>query len=323
MNIQFSIIIPVYNRPDEVDELLKSLSLQNYQFPYEIIIVEDGSSNNCNSVVNNYTSQLNIRYFLKENTGAGKSRNYGMQQATGNYFIILDSDVIVPPDYLSILHQRLENTYSDLYGAPDAAHPDFSATQKAINYAMTSLFTTGGLRGGKNYHKKFQPRSFNMGISKNAFEKTGGFSGRKIGEDIELSLKIKELGLTTQLIVEAFVYHKRRTTFEQFFKQTHKFGSERPLLNSQFPVSKSIAFWFPSLFIIYSILSIVLLFFKCFLPFAFLIFYFLTIFIDSSIKNKNLKIGFLTIIATIIQFIGYGSGFLKSILTKKGSQREP
>lgn len=317
MQLSFSIIIPVYNRPDEVDALLKSLSKQNYNQPFEIIIVEDGSSNNCIDIVHQFSTHLDIKYFLKENTGAGKSRNFGMTQAKGNYYIILDSDVIVPQNYLRIVQQHLFNNFTDIYGGPDSAHSNFSAKQKAINYAMTSFYTTGGLRGGKNYKKNFQPRSFNMGISKYAFEKTGGFSGRKIGEDIELSLKIKTLGLTSQLIIDAFVFHKRRSTFQQFFKQTFKFGSERPLLNLQFPNAKSIVFWFPSFFVFYAFFSIVLLFWDCYFPIASLLLYFLIIFVDSTLKNRCIKVGFLSIIASNIQFIGYGIGFFITIIKKK------
>jgi glycosyltransferase involved in cell wall biosynthesis len=312
LNLNLSLIIPVFNRPDEIEELLQSLTHQTYQKPFEVIIVEDGSSQNCEKIVEKYSSQLNIKYFIKQNTGAGLSRNFGMENASGNCFIVLDSDVLIPEKYLEIVDHKLTENYTDTFGGPDAAHESFSDVQKAINYAMTSILTTGGLRGGRKVKTDFQPRSFNMGISKTAFEKTKGFSSRKIGEDIELSFKLRDMGFQSQLIPEAFVYHKRRSTFDQFFKQTHNFGKERPFLNRQFPSTKKITYWFPSLFLIGSIFSILFLFFKCFLPIGSLIVYLLIILLHSSFLNRSIKIGFLSVWATLIQFTGYGSGFLKS-----------
>ena len=317
MKLQFSLIIPVYNRPDEVNELLESLVSQTYNQSFEVIIVEDGSDQNSEEIVQKYQAILQgsdrqIRYFLKHNTGAGLSRNYGMQQATGNYFIILDSDILVPPNYLEIVYQRLSTYYTDFFGGPDAAHRSFTPVQKGINYAMTSLLTTGGLRGSKKPKIGFQPRSFNMGISKEAFEKSGGFSGRKIGEDIELSFTLKKLGYTSQLIPEAFVYHKRRSTFKQFFKQTFNFGKERPLLNRQFPGTAKITYWFPSLFMIGFLFATVLGLFNYYLPLLLFLLYFLAVLGSATVQYKNLKTGFLSLWATIVQFSGYGIGFLKS-----------
>ena len=314
--IKFSIIVPVYNRPEEIDELLSSLCHQTFDKSFEIVIVEDGSNQNCEDIIGKYASTLNIKYFLKQNTGAGLSRNFGMQHASGNYFIILDSDVLVPENYLHTVFSSLEKNYTDTFGGPDAAHTSFTAKQKAINYAMTSFFTTGGLRGGKNNKGDFQPRSFNMGISKDAFFKSKGYSSRKIGEDIELSVKLKELGFTSQLIHEAYVFHKRRSTFKQFYYQTFKFGFERPLLTKQFPKTTKLTYWFPSLFILGFVFSLILLVFNFSYPIILFFIYFLIIFLHASFENKNLKIGLLTIWATMIQFFGYGMGFLKSNFIK-------
>lgn len=317
--MKFSLIIPVYNRPDEIKELLESLMLQTYHQNFEVLIVEDGSEHNSESIVQSFQTPfsnrgIDLRYFLKQNTGAGMSRNYGMQEATGDYFIILDSDIIVPDKYLEIVDQTLTLNYTDTFGGPDAAHESFTDVQKAINYAMTSFLTTGGLRGGKKPKTNFQPRSFNMGISRLAFEKTNGYSKRKIGEDIELSFRLKEMGFKSQLIPDAFVYHKRRSTFKQFFKQTRNFGNERPILSKQFPQTKKITYWFPSLFLIGFWSSIILLFWKCYMPITLVSIYLLMILIHATFQNKSIKIGFLTVWATGIQFMGYGSGFIKSIL---------
>ncbi len=322
LELNFSFIIPVYNRPNEIDELLMSFTKQTV-LPDEIIIVEDGSKQNCHTIVNKYNTILNIRYFLKENSGAGFSRNFGMQNASGNYFIILDSDVILPENYIENIKKKLSNHYTDYYGGPDAAHPNFTDLQKAINYSMTSVFTTGGIRGSIKNTIDFQPRSFNMGISKTAFESSGGFSGRKIGEDIELSLKLKKSGYSAQLIQDAFVYHKRRATLKQFLKQTYRFGNERPLLNKQFPKTAKLTYWFPSIFIIGLLISLLFLLAKCKLFILFYLIYFLVIFIDASIQNKSVKIGLMSVITTITQFSGYGFGFLKRLIYRKGSQSEP
>ena len=317
--MKFSLIIPVYNRPDEIKELLESLMIQSFQQGFEILIVEDGSEQNSESIVNNFQKiatnrSIELRYFLKQNTGAGMSRNYGMQKATGDYFIILDSDIIVPEKYLEIVDQSLSKNYTDTFGGPDAAHKSFSPTQKAINYVMTSFLTTGGLRGGKKPQTNFQPRSFNMGISRLAFEKTNGYSNRKIGEDIELSFRLKEMEFNSQLIPDAYVYHKRRSTFRQFLKQTNNFGKERPLLNKQFPHTKKITYWFPTVFIVGFWSSFILLFWNCYIPFILMCVYLLSIFIHATIQNRSIKIGILSVWATLIQFTGYGLGFLKSSL---------
>jgi len=310
LELKFSLIIPVYNRPDEIDELLKSLTRQTYSNYFEVVIMEDGSTEKSDKIVVKYRDKLPIKYLYKPNTGAGLSRNLGMKNATGNYFVILDSDVILPPTYLEVVANQLAVNYTDAYGGPDAAHPSFGDLQKAINYSMTALLTTGGLRGNKKSPNKFQPRSFNMGLSKKAFSETQGFSNRKIGEDIELSFRLWEKGFKTQLISDAFVYHKRRTSIGQFFKQTFKFGKERPKLNKEFKGSAKLTYWFPSLFVLGVLASLVLSYVSCFLPLVLLGIYALFIFIDSSLKNKSIFVGILSVFATIVQFFGYGIGFL-------------
>ena len=317
MKLNFSIIIPVYNRPQEIDELLESLTKQDFSNDFEVLIIEDGSENTSETIVNNYKNQLDLKYSFKENSGAGASRNFGMEKASGNYFIILDSDVIVPTHYLSEVKKALETNYTDAFGGPDAAHKSFTPLQKAINYSMTSVLTTGGIRGKKQSVGKFQPRSFNLGISKKAFELTKGFSKMKNGEDIDLTFRLWENGFDTQLIASAFVYHKRRSTIQQFFKQTFGFGTARPILNKKYPETAKPTYWFPSLFIIGIDISIILAFFGFNQLLYFYGFYFLFIFFDSLFQNKNIYVGFLSIITSLTQFLGYGLGFLESKFISK------
>ena len=312
----FSFIIPLYNRPEEIDELLFSLTKQNYPKPFEIVIVEDGSDNNAKEIIESYRDRLNIQYFLTQNQGAGMARNYGMSQAKGDYFIVLDSDVLVPANYLKKVKKALQANYTDAFGGPDAAHPTFTSLQKAINFSMTSMMTTGGIRGKKKGVGKFQPRSFNLGISKKAFEKTGGFSSMKIGEDIDLSFRLWEHGFETQLIEKAFVYHKRRTSIEAFYKQTFKFGSARPVLNKKYPGTAKITYWFPSVFITGFILSSLLFMMGSWELITLYYLYFMLLFMSSLIVNKNITVAFLSIITTLVQMTGYGFGFLKSMFFK-------
>jgi glycosyltransferase involved in cell wall biosynthesis len=305
----FSIIIPVFNRPEEINELFESLTHQTYTQDFEIIIVEDGSTIICENIVNLYINKLNLKYFFKENSGPGNSRNFGMQKASGDYFLIFDSDCIIPANYLEEVSIFLKKKFYHCYGGPDAAHDSFSDIQKAINFSMTSVLTTGGLRGKNENIQKFQPRSFNMGLSKLAFEKTDGFGNIHPGEDPELILKLWELGYDTALIPKAFVYHKRRIDWRKFFTQVHKFGKARPILNHWFPKYSKLTFWFPTLFILGLDLALVLMFFKLYFPVFAYVFYFFLIFISSLFETKNLKIAFYSIIATFIQFYGYGIGF--------------
>jgi len=292
--------------------LLESLTEQEFSSNFEVLIIEDGSTKKSDLIVEKYKNQLDLKYFFKENSGAGASRNFGMQKATGNYFIILDSDVIIPKQYLSEVEKALKNNFTDAFGGPDAAHKSFTPLQKAINYSMTSVLTTGGIRGKKQAVGKFQPRSFNLGLSKKAFEKTEGFSKMKNGEDIDLTFRLWENGCKTQLIEKAFVYHKRRSTIKQFFKQTFGFGTARPILNKKYPSTAKVTYWFPSLFILGLGLSIILTIFGYNQLLYFYTFYFLLIFLDSVNQNKNLKVAFLSMITSLTQFLGYGLGFLKS-----------
>ncbi|QTD38419.1 glycosyltransferase [Polaribacter batillariae] len=312
MKLRFSIIIPVYNRPQEINELLKSLTKQDVSEEFEVLIIEDGSTKSSEEIVKKYQNQLDVKYFFKENSGAGASRNFGMQKATGNYLIILDSDVIVPTQYVSEVKKALATNFTDAFGGPDAAHKSFTPLQKAINYSMTAVLTTGGIRGKKKGVGKFQPRSFNLGVSKKAFEKTNGFSKMKNGEDIDFTFRLWKNGFETQLIEKAFVYHKRRSTLQQFYKQTFGFGTARPILNKKYPETAKITYWFPSVFILGFDLSILLAFFGCFQLLYFYAFYFLLIFIDSLLQNKNIKVAFLSMVTSFIQFLGYGLGFLES-----------
>ncbi|MDC0176775.1 glycosyltransferase [Polaribacter sp.] len=317
MKLKFSLIIPVYNRPNEIDELLESLTKQDFSDDYEVLIIEDGSTEKSDVIVKKYKSKLTLKYFFQENSGAGASRNFGMQNASGTYFIILDSDVLLPTQYLSEVKKSLVTHFTDAFGGPDAGHKSFTSLQKAINYSMTSMLTTGGIRGIKKGLGKFQPRSFNFGMSQRAFNKTKGFSKMKNGEDIDLTFRLWENDFETQLIEEAFVYHKRRSSAQQFFKQTFGFGRARPILNKKYPQTAKLTYWFPSLFIIGIDVSIILMIFGYDQLLYFYGYYFLLIFLDSLFKNKNLYVAFLSMFTSLTQFLGYGLGFLESKLYPK------
>ena len=323
MELDISFIIPVYNRPDEVEELLHSFVALKCEQSFEIVIVEDGSSNTSKHITDRFSKQLNISYFFKENSGPGDSRNYGMKHAKGNYFIILDSDCILPPQYLNTVIESLNNEYVDCYGGPDAAHDSFTNLQKAINFSMTSFITTGGIRGNKNSVDAFQPRSFNMGISKEAFEKSGGFGRVHPGEDPDLSIRLWNLGYKTKLIPEAYVYHKRRISWSKFYTQVNKFGLVRPILNKWHPETKRITYWFPSLFIIGLIIALISLAFGYKHLAILYAIYFVLAFIISLLKSKSISVAFMSIIAIIIQFFGYGYGFLKSTFNINLLNKDP
>ncbi|WP_435415896.1 glycosyltransferase [Polaribacter aestuariivivens] len=319
MKLLFSIIIPVYNRPQEIDELLESLTKQDFSDDFEVLIIEDGSENPAEEIVNSYKNTLDVKYFFKDNSGAGASRNFGMEKATGNYFIILDSDVIVPKNYLSAIKKGLKNNFTDAFGGPDAAHKSFTNLQKAINYSMTAVLTTGGIRGKKKTVGKFQPRSFNFGISKKAFTVTNGFSALKYGEDIDLTFRLWEHKFKTQLIEQAFVYHKRRSSISDFFKQTYNFGTARPYLNKKYPKTAKITYWFPSVFILFLVINLIWAYFGYGQFLYFYLVYFLILFFDSFLQNRSIIVAFLSVFTTLTQFFGYGLGFLKSQFVKKNS----
>ncbi|MFD0988985.1 glycosyltransferase [Mariniflexile jejuense] len=323
MQLQFSFIIPVYNRPDETQELLQSFVGLKTQTDFEIVIVEDGSTTPSKDIVEMFKSKLNISYFFKENSGPGDSRNFGMQHAKGNYFIILDSDCILPENYLLEVEKALNSNYVDCFGGPDAAHQSFTNLQKAINFSMTSFITTGGIRGNKNSVDTFQPRSFNMGISKEAFLASGGFGNIHPGEDPDLSIRLWNLGYKTTLIPEAFVYHKRRISWRKFYNQVHKFGLVRPILNLWHPATKKITYWFPTLFCLGVIASMLLFFLNITWFLMLYAVYFIVAFLIALISTKSILVALLSLVAISIQFLGYGYGFLKSTVAISVFKKNP
>ncbi|NNC85931.1 MAG: glycosyltransferase [Bacteroidia bacterium] len=310
--MKFSVIIPVYNRPDEVDELLQSLKAQDFK-DFEMVIVEDGSSLPCKDVIDKYISDLNIRYFFKENSGPGLSRNFGMEKAEGQYMVFFDSDCVIPSNYFSAVNASLEQKHLDAYGGPDAAHESFTNIQKAINYAMTSFFTTGGIRGRKKQLDKFQPRSFNMGFTKEVYNKVGGFSTLHPGEDPDLSYRIMAAGFRTGLIPEAYVYHKRRIDFGKFAKQVYKFGVVRSVLIKWHKGTFKFVYALPSLFLLGTIAILLgAIFINKIFIYPLLLFA-LLVFVDSLMQTKNLGIALLSIYASFIQLLAYGVGFIKGV----------
>ena len=309
----YSIIIPVYNRPDELDDLLSSLCKQTYVH-FEVIVVEDGSEIPAKEIVGRYQRRLDLHYYVISNSGPGMARNHGARQARGEYLLILDSDVVLPSTWLEHIHDSLNHYPVDAFGGPDKAHASFSPIQKAINYAMTSFLTTGGIRGGKKKLDKFYPRSFNMGIRRDVYECLGGFSGMRYGEDIDFSIRIMEAGYRTRLFPSAWVYHKRRTDLMQFFRQVRHSGEARIALNRKHPGSLKLVHCLPALFT-FSVCLLVIGSFFCWLFLVPLIIYALLLFVDAMFRNKcDLRVGLLSVIASFTQLLGYGTGFLRSII---------
>ncbi|UCE94709.1 MAG: glycosyltransferase [Flavobacteriaceae bacterium] len=312
----YSIIIPVYNRPDEVDELLESLTHQTYK-NFEVIIVEDGSVEKCDKVVEKYVHELNISYCYKENAGQGFARNYGYERAKGEYFIVFDSDCLIPYTYLETVESSLNHIYLDAYGGPDKAHHSFSPIQKAINFSMTSILTTGGIRNKKKAIGGFSPKSFNMGISRIVYDATGGYIIPYKGEDIEFSTRIRKMGFKTGLIKDAFVYHKRRTSWFKFFKQLHFFGTARINIARFFPDQLKLVHFFPAFFTLGFILTILMWFFYPSFAKIFTITYaayFFILFIAALISTRNLLVSILSIWAGFLQLTAYGTGLLQELL---------
>lgn len=309
--MQFSIIIPVYNRPQEIDELLESLCRQTFT-DFEVIVVEDGSNDTCEAICKKYEQRIILRYYFKQNSGPGPSRNYGAERSEGEYLIILDSDVIVPENYLQTVHDELSNSPCDAFGGPDKAHPSFTPIQKAINYSMTSFFTTGGIRGGKKKLDKFYPRSFNLGIKKSVYTALGGFAPMRYGEDIDLSTRIFEGGYSCRLFPDAFVYHKRRVRFSSFFHQVKHSGNARIELKNKYPDTFKLVHLLPAAFVCGNILTVLLAILWSWLWILPIGLYVIMVFIDSLLKNKNLKVAALSIIASYCQLFGYGAGFIES-----------
>lgn len=333
----FSIIVPLYNRPVEIKEMLSSLLDQTYK-EFEVIIVEDGSKNKAEHIVDKFKDRLDIQYFFKENEGQGFARNYGFERAKGDFFIVFDSDIIVPEDYLLKVMEGIEKDKLDAFGGPDAAHSSFTAIQKAISYSMTSPFTTGGIRGNKKHVGQFHPRSFNLGISRAVWEKTGGFKLSRRSEDIEFSIRMINSGFKVGLIPDAFVYHKRRTSFAQFYKQTYNFGKGRIDIYCLYPKELKPVHALPAVFVlglafllmidVINLLTMDEIYFLHILGLignSFLAIYTILLFLHALVSTKSLKVAFLSVIAAYTQLIAYGSGFLsqyaqKFITNKKASK---
>lgn len=308
----FSIIVPVYNRPEEVTDLLKSLKAQSDK-GFEIILVEDGSTVRC--IPEDYDAgDLRLKYYWKENEGRSIARNYGIVRADGDFFVFVDSDCILPPDYVAGLRSALERTGADCFGGPDAAHESFSDTQKAINYAMTSFLTTGGIRGGKVSMEKFTPRTFNMGFSREVYDKTGGFR-EMFSEDIDMSTRIRLNGFKIMLFPEVHVYHKRRVNMKKFWKQVHVFGQSRITLELLYPGSMKLVHWLPAVFTIGAVGLIIGSFFCKWLLIPLLV-YILALWIGGMLATRNLKIATLGVGAAMVQLVGYGTGFIKAYVSK-------
>ncbi len=339
LRMKYSIIVPVYNRPDEADELLESLTKQKVEhLEFEVIIVEDGSAKPCKEVVEKYRDRLDLKYFAKPNSGPGPSRNYGVERAKGDYVLILDSDVVLPDGYLQAVDKELTEHPCEAFGGPDRAHDSFTMVQKAISYSMTSFFTTGGIRGGKKKLDKFYPRSFNMGVRRDVYDELGGFSKMRFGEDIDFSYRIFEAGYQARLFPKAWVWHKRRTDMDKFFKQVFNSGIARINLEKRHPGTMKLVHLLPMVFTVgvtlLLIAAVVLRFAEISdgasewlkvgypfgktrlgwwtLPLIPVLLYMFLVFIDSSIRNKSLVVGFLSIEAAFVQLFGYGLGFLKA-----------
>ena len=326
--MNFSIIIPLFNRPQEIDELLESLTKQTVK-NFDVIVVEDGSDVKAENIIEKYKDVLDVKYFFKENSGPGTTRNFGAEKSGKDYFIFFDSDCIIPEKYMETVSKRLETQYTDCYGGPDAAMPTFTDVQKAVNYSMTSVLSTGGIRGGSEKAGKFHPRSFNMGFSREVFSKTGGYSKMRFGEDIDMTLRILESGFSTQLIKEAFVYHKRRTDFKKFFRQVFNSGCARINLYLRHKNSLKLVHFLPACFLAGNIvcilaalvLGLIFGFKTALLCLAPIVLFSLLVFFDSLRKN-SFKVAMLSVKAVYVQLCGYGSGFLKAVynglIRKKG-----
>lgn len=324
----FSIVIPLYNRPQEIDELLESLTQQQYG-SFEVIVIEDGSFKPAKDVVMRYQDRLDVHYFKKENEGQGFARNYGFARAKGDYFIAFDSDILVPEDYLLKVAAGIQRDGWDAFGGPDAAHPSFTNIQKAISYSMTSPFTTGGIRGNKKHLGEFHPRSFNMGISRNVYEQTNGFRLSRRSEDIELSIRMIAQGFRVGLIPEAFVYHKRRATFEEFFKQTHSFGKGRIDIYKLFPRELKFVHALPAVFVV-GLLGLVLLnlihwaswgklpilALVCTVGNSVLVLYTVLLFLHAWAHTKNIRVAGLSVVSAYTQLIAYGAGFINNYMER-------
>ncbi len=310
----FSIIVPVYNRREEVNDLLLSLSQQTSK-DFEAVLVEDGSTELCGDIVKKYEGTVNVKYFYKENEGRSIARNYGLERASGEYFLFFDSDCVIPAHYIETLKKKLDEKYTDCFGGPDAAHSSFTTLQKAINYSMTSFLTTGGIRGGKVQMEKFVPRTFNMGFSRRVWETVGGFR-EMFSEDIDMSTRIRQAGFSISLIREAFVYHKRRTSLKSFCRQIYVFGMSRITLYLLYPDSLKPVHLLPAVFVVGVVAMVVLSLWVAWWFILPLAAYLLAVFLCALASTKNLPISLLSILTSVIQLGGYGIGFLKAYVWK-------
>ena len=310
IRMKYSFLIPVYNRPEEVDELLQSLTAQSFS-DFEVVVVDDGSTLPCREVAERYADRLDLHYYTKPNSGPGQTRNYAAERARGEYLLILDSDVIVPPAYLEAVEAELRREPCDAFGGPDRAHPSFTPMQKAINYAMTSFFTTGGIRGGRKKMDKFYPRSFNMGVRREVYQTLDGFSRMRFGEDIDFSIRIFRGGYRCRLFPEAWVWHKRRTNLRKFFKQVHNSGIARINLYKKYPDSLKVVHLLPALFTLGTTVLLAGTVF-CLYSLLPLALYALLVCVDSAMQNRSLRIGLLSVAAAYVQLIGYGTGFWRA-----------
>lgn len=315
---RYSIIIPVYNRPDELRELLESLTRQTYR-DFEVLVIEDGSTKRSEAVYEEFVKRLRIQYFTKPNTGPGPSRNFGFEQARGQYFVVFDSDCILPPEYFDVVEKRLQFDPIDAWGGPDRGHNSFSSLQQAMAYTMSSVLTTGGIRGGKNQAEKFQPRSFNMGMSRKVWEATGGFRFDRLAEDIELSIRIRKAGFRIGLIPEAYVYHKRRTELIEFFHQTQGFGRGRVRVGKVHPAEIKPVHWLPTFVLLaFLLLPIVVMLYRplAMLGYTILFLYGILLAIDCYRVTRSFTTAFLAVPSAMVQFFGYGWGFLSEMFKK-------
>ena len=310
--MKLSIIIPVFNRPDEVEELLQSLVSQESK-NFEVIIVEDGSQFPCKEVVEKFNSRLDISYYWKNNSGPGQSRNFGIEKANGDFYIFVDSDCVLPAHYMNTVYNFIITNKVECFGGPDKAHESFTAVQKAISYSMTSFLTTGGIRGGNKKVIKFHPRSFNMGFSQAVYKSTKGYSTMRFGEDIDLSIRIEKAGFTCHLIEDAYVFHKRRTDFKKFYKQIFNSGIARINLFKLHPGSLKLTHFFPSFFLVGLIISLAtLIIFKSYFLIICYFAYLSILLLNATLMYQSVYIGMLSVVATLVQMFAYGTGFIKS-----------
>lgn len=311
---RFSVIVPVYNRIGEVEDLLKSLAEQSCK-DFEVVLVEDGSTERCDQVTRKYAEKVDVKYFYKENEGRSIARNYGLERAQGDYFVFFDSDCVIPPDYFATLSRCLDENPLDCFGGPDAAHDSFTDMQKAINFSMTAFLTTGGIRGGRVQLEKFVPRTFNMGYSRKVWETVGGFR-EMFSEDIDMSTRVRKAGFSIGLVREAYVYHKRRVNLRLFARQIYVFGMSRITLYLLYPESLKIVHWLPAVFVLGTTAMILLSIFWNLWAIAPLAAYLLALFATALASTRSLKIACMGVVAAIVQLGGYGIGFLKAFTWK-------